>query len=137
MKQKFSLDGSLSSDPKNKDVELGTDQKTQYPYFSFRNFSDKQYGLLDLQNDDYQALVKTLCKLSKLTWTQIESSPRHGCGTEIIKRTELKANIPFCYNDKQNVIAFRYKGNAPMICVRNRNLVDVLFTDTNFTLYKH
>ena len=113
-----------------------TDEKHQKPYFSFVNYSEHKYGLDDLQDIDYKCLIRTLCKLSKLDWTEIEKSPRHKCGTEKIKREELRATVPPFY-DKKNIIAFRYKGKAPTICVRDGFCVDILFTDHNFSIYDH
>lgn len=113
-----------------------TDEKHKKPYFSFVNYSEDKYGFKELQHNDYKALLHTLHKLSKLDWSEIEKSDRHACGTEKINRNSLKVNIPPVYDNK-NIIAFRYNGNAPMLCVRDGFCVDILFTDPKFTIYDH
>lgn len=119
------------------ELYIKSDRETEsFPYFSFRNFSQKDYGLEICEARDYKALIKTLCKLSKLPWSEIESSSRDGCGSEIIERGCLDISIPEEYNGK-NVLSFRYSGQAPMLCIRNEEKLDVLYVDPKFTIYDH
>lgn len=119
------------------ELYIKSDRATEtFPYFSFRNFSEKDYGLKICESRDFKDIVKTLCKLSKLPWSEIESSDRKGCGSEIISRKSLNVSIPREYENK-NVLSFRYSGNAPMLCVRNDDRLDVLFVDPKFTIYDH
>lgn len=121
----------------DKELYLKTDEKTEiFPYFSLKNLAEKKYGLQDFEARDYKALVKTIHKLSQLPWSEIESSSRKGCGSEIIPREQLKVTIPSEYDGK-NVLSFRYSGEAPMLCIRNEEKLDILFVDPKFTIYDH
>ena len=121
----------------NKEIYIQSDEATEnFPYFSLKNFSDKKYGFTDFESRDYKDLLRTISKLSKLPWSEIESSDRHGCGSEIIDRDSLRVAIPSEYDGK-NILAFRYSGKAPIICVRNEEKLDVLYADPKFTIYKH
>ena len=135
-KIKFSSKMALLSDNQATEIKLTNDMKNKTPYFSFKNYSEKRYGLAELGNEDFKALICTLNTLSKLSWSEIEKSDRHKNGTEIIDRSCIKSTVPNCYEGK-NIIAFRYKDKAPMLCVREGFCVDILFTDRDLTLYKH
>ena len=65
----------------------------QHPIFCFKYLCNKDYSLEDCIPNDLIAFTKTLYKLSQLTWSQIQTSGRHGCGHEIIQRDQIKKEI--------------------------------------------
>jgi len=79
----------------------------------------------------------TLYKLSQLTWSQIQSSPRHGLGYEKIPRAAIKAPVPSLITEDTNFIAFRFSGKKAMVGYRDRAVFYVVWLDRNFTLYDH
>lgn len=100
----------------------------QPPVFSFRYLS-KDYSLEQCTKDEKAALADTLFKLSQLTWSQIESAPRHGSGYEKIARGAIKAAIPAHITEDVNLIAFRFCGKAPMIGYRDRAIFYIIWLD--------
>lgn len=108
----------------------------QPPLFSLRYMS-KEFSLADCTKDEKAAFADTLYKLSQLTWSQINSSARHGSGYERIARSAIKAAIPQHITEDVNLIAFRFYAKAPMVGYRDRATFYVIWLDRAFTLYKH
>lgn len=108
----------------------------QAPTFSFR-YMNKDYSLSQCTKDEKAALADTLYRLSQLSWSQIESSPRHGLGFEKISRNSIKVAIPSHLTEDVNLIAFRFCGMAPMIGYRERAIFHIIWLDRDFTVYKH
>lgn len=108
----------------------------QPPTFSLRYIS-KDFSLADCTKDEKAAFADTLHKLSQMTWSQINSSGRHGSGYEKISRVSIKASIPSHITEDVNLIAFRFCGKAPMVGYRDGVTFYVIWIDRNFTLYKH
>ncbi len=104
--------------------------------FSFENFSANLHGL-DCSAEEFKQLVKHLKILSSTTWQTVQNSPRHGLGSEIINVNELSENLPVCYNNKKEVLAFRYGGRKAFVGIRNEQVLDILFIDPTFDLYNH
>lgn len=73
-------------------------------------------------------------KLCSITWNEAKSSPRHGLGTEKIKSIN-EPIPPEC--KEQQMLAFRYNGKKPMIGFKRNSVFEVLYLDTDFTLYSH
>lgn len=102
--------------------------------FSFKYFPKKKYGLEVCDIADLKALVCQMKKLCSMTWNQVRSSPRHGLGTE--KINSINEPIPpDCENNQ--LLAFRYNGKKPMVGVRKGSVFEILYLDTDFTLYRH
>ena len=106
------------------------------PYFSLRYLSG-DYCLSLCTRDEKAAFADTLHRLSKLTWAQIKSSPRHGLGCEKIERYEIRTGIPSHITEDVNIIAFRFSGLKPMVGYRDRATFYVLWLDRDSTLYDH
>ena len=104
--------------------------------FSFRYMS-KDYGLAQCTKDEKAALADTLYRLSQLTWSQIESSPRHGLGFEKISRNSITVAVRRHLTEDVNLIAFRFCGLAPMIGYRERAIFHIIWLDRGFNVYKH
>ncbi|TAG95540.1 MAG: hypothetical protein EAZ09_07545 [Oscillatoriales cyanobacterium] len=108
----------------------------QYPIFSLRYMS-KDFCILDCTKEEKAAFADTLYKLSQMTWSQINSSARHGSGYERIAQTSIKASIPRHITPDVNLIAFRFCAKAPMVGYRERATFFVIWLDRNFSLYEH
>ena len=103
--------------------------------FSFQ-YIDKS-ALDDFEFSDFKALLDQFKILSTLTWKQIRQSGRHGLGTEKIDSSDISAKIPNIIDEDITLLAIRYKGKAPMIGFRERDIFHILWIDRTFTLYKH
>lgn len=104
--------------------------------FSFEHFAENKHGL-DCEISELKQLIKHLKTLSAMTWQEVQNSYRHGLGSETIPISEIKDSIPPCYSDKNNLLSFRYNGKKPLIGNRNNNVLEIIFIDPNFDLYKH
>ncbi|MBD2305687.1 hypothetical protein H6G17_09195 [Chroococcidiopsis sp. FACHB-1243] len=113
-----------------------TNPEQEPPIFCLR-FLSKDYCLSKCTKDEKSAFADTIFKLSQLTWSEINSSGRHGLGYEKIARDSLKAAVPKHVTDDVNFIAFRFCAKAPMVGYRDRAVFHVLWLDRNFTLYNH
>ncbi|TAF08650.1 MAG: hypothetical protein EAZ77_06805 [Nostocales cyanobacterium] len=129
--------------PKNKDTKLGVPSdklsipaEQQPPIFSLR-YLDSEYCLTKCDKDDQAAFALKLLRLSKLTWSQIQSQDRHKLGYEKISRDAIKAPIPNFITEDVNFIAFRFSGMKPMVGYRDGAIFYVIWLDRNFTLYDH
>ena len=108
----------------------------QPPTFSLRYMS-KEFCLSECTKDEKAAFADTLYKLSQLTWSQINSSDRHGSGYERIAQNSIKAAISAHITEDVNLIAFRFCGMAPMVGYRDGAIFYVIWLDRSFKLYKH
>jgi hypothetical protein len=106
------------------------------PYFSLRYLSDN-YCISKCDKDDKAAFADTLRKLSKLTWTQIKSSHRHGLGFETIQKDQIRSSIPNHITEDVRFIAFRFSGKKAMVGYRERATFYVIWFDRDFSLYPH
>jgi hypothetical protein len=109
---------------------------TQKPCFCFQ-YLHKDYNSDNCDDDQIKLLIKTLEKLSNLTWLQIESSHRHGLGSEKISRHSVKPHIPDFIPKDATILSIRFAGNAPMVGFREKNIFHVLFLDGKFNVYNH
>lgn len=129
------------SKEKGKKVSLPQDTKETPPeqlppIFSLCHL-DGDYCLTKCEKDDQAAFALKIHKLSKLTWSQIQSEHRHKLGYEKIPRHSLKASIPRFITEDVNLIAFRFSGKKPMVGYREKTIFYVIWLDRNFTLYDH
>ena len=106
------------------------------PIFSLPYMS-KDFCISGCNKEEKAAFADTLYKLSQLTWSQINSSGRHGSGYERIAQTSIKASIPKHITQDVNLIAFRFCAKAPMVGYRDRATFYVIWLDRAFTLYNH
>ena len=128
---------------KEKGKNLGTplDKKQippeqQPPIFSLR-YLEGEYCLTKCAQDDQAAFALKLHRLSKLTWSQIQSQDRHKLGYERISRDALKASVPKFITEDVNIIAFRFSGLKSMLGYRDGSVFYIIWLDRNFTLYDH
>jgi hypothetical protein len=108
----------------------------QPPYFSLR-YLQSNHSVPQCNKDEKSAFTDTLHKLSQLTWAQIRSSHRHGCGYEKIGRDSFKVAIPDHITDDVSLIAFRFCAKAPMVGYRDGAIFYVIWIDRGFSVYKH
>ncbi len=117
-----------------KGEEISPEQ--QPPMFSLR-YLNRDYNLSQCTKDEKAAFADTIAQLSQLTWSQIQSQPRHGLGYEKISRNAIRSSIPSHLTDDVNLIAFRFCGKAPMVGYRDRAVFYIIWLDRDFTLYPH
>jgi hypothetical protein len=106
------------------------------PVFSLR-YLEGEYCITKCEKDDQAAFALKLLRLSKLTWSQIQSQDRHKLGYEKIARDAIKEPIPKFITEDVNFIAFRFSGMKPMVGYRDGAIFYVIWLDRNFTLYDH
>lgn len=87
--------------------------------------------------DEKAALASTLYKLSQLSWKELRLQPRHGLGYELISRNSIRVGIPKHITEDVDIIAFRFKGKAPMVGYRDEGIFRIVWLDRDFTLYDH
>jgi hypothetical protein len=81
----------------------------QPPMFSLQ-YLNRDYSLSQCAKDEKAAFADTIAQLSQLTWSQIQSQPRHGLGYDKISRNAIRSSIPNHVTDDVNLIAFRFCG---------------------------
>ena len=108
----------------------------QPPMFSLR-YLNQDYNLSQCTKDEKAAFADKIAQLSQLTWSQIQSQPRHGLGYEKIEKNAIRSSIPNHITDDVNLIAFRFCAKAPMVGYRDRAVFYVIWLDRDFTLYPH
>ncbi|MDR2898320.1 MAG: hypothetical protein LBU99_05830 [Spirochaetaceae bacterium] len=106
------------------------------PCFSFHYIHNK-YSVTSCQERQKADLAETFQKLGSLRWVDIESSHRHGLGSEKIARNAIIPAIPESVPKDTALLAIRFSGKAPMIGFRERNIFHIVFLDHNFTVYSH
>lgn len=104
--------------------------------FSFQYFSEKKFGLESCNLTDLKELLCQMKNISSKTWNEIRTSHRHGLGSEKIDSKSLRVSIPSECKEKQ-LLAFRYNGKKPMVGFRRNSVFEILYLDTDFTLYPH
>ena len=107
-----------------------------YIVFSLR-YIQKNYCFSDCQPEEKQALAESLFKRRDMTWLSIAKEPKHGLGYEKINRKSLTVKVPEIVPADANILAFRFKGKAPMVGYKENNLFYILWLDRSFTVYPH
>lgn len=108
----------------------------QPPVFSLR-YLEGEYCLTKCDKDEQAAFALKIHRLSKLSWSQIQSQDRHKLGYEKISRDSLKVPIPKFITADVNLIVFRFSGMKPMVGYRDGAVFYIIWLDRNFTLYDH
>lgn len=106
------------------------------PHFSLVHLQE-DFSLRQCRQEEKAAFADTLDRLSKLTWGEIQSSPRYGLGHEAIARDAIKAPIPSVITQEVRILSFRCHGMAPMVGFRDGIVFHVVWLDRKFTLYDH
>lgn len=106
------------------------------PIFSLR-YLEGEYCLTKCDKEDQAAFALKIHRLSKLTWSQIQSQDRHKLGYDKITRKPIKEPIPSFITEDVNIIAFRFSGMKPMVGYRDGSIFYVIWLDRDFTLYDH
>jgi hypothetical protein len=110
----------------------------QYPVFCLRHIvREPDFSLEERTEEQKAALVDQLRLLSQLTWAQIHSSHRHGAGCEKIPQKQLKFKLPSHVTPDVSILAFRFKGKAPMLGYRNEATLHIICLDPDFCAYDH
>jgi hypothetical protein len=122
----------LGNPPDKKDIP----PEQQPPIFSLR-YLEGEYCLTKCDKDDQAAFALKIHRLSKLTWSQIQSQDRHKLGYEKISRDSLKVQVPRFITEEVNIIAFRFSGMKSMLGYRDGSIFYIIWLDRNFTLYDH
>jgi hypothetical protein len=113
------------------------DYDAESPKFCL-NFLRDGFDVHALGQEGQAAFAKSLQKLASLKWKELITAPRHGCGTEFIPATQIKARIPPQFEDQERFMVFRYDGMLPMAGVRVRDVYHVLWIEPKFgQLYDH
>jgi len=105
------------------------------PAFSLEYLQDS-HCITHCDDTDKLAFVNALRKLSKLTWGQIRSAPRHGLGSEKINRGSLKTTPPPVGEDV-TFIAIRFSGIKPMIGYQEDRIFHIIWFDRDYNVYDH
>jgi len=108
------------------------------PVFSLERLQQGQFCLSSLDQEHKASFADAMFRRRQMSWREIKQASRHGLGFEKISKGQIKAGIPqFITEEHEYFLAFRFKGKAPMVGYRVRNVFYVLWFDPNFELYKH
>jgi len=109
----------------------------QPPLFSFEYLDDK-YSITQCDHAERSGFADTLRIMGKMTWEQLELTPRHGNGKENIPIAQIRGKKPpIITPDVDHVIAFRFHGTKPMVGHRIDRIFYIIWLDKDYTLYPH
>ena len=109
----------------------------EHPKFCLRHVQ-KNFDVDNLTTKGQAELARTLQRLASITWNEIQTSQRHGLGTEKLAKSMFKTRIPLAFEDREDFTAFRYHENRPMVGVRVRDVFQVIWIEADYgDLYKH
>lgn len=111
-------------------------EEIDYPIFCFKHLK------LNFKNDYkfYFQFVDRLSKLCNSTWKQINTSQKHGFGTEKLPISKIKPEIPkFISPEVKHLLVFRANGdNRPFLGIRRGNVFHIIFIEERFgDVYNH
>lgn len=112
------------------------DYNKDCPKFSFQ-YLQRGYCISDCGKDEKALLLDSLHKRSQMTWQQIINATRHGLGSELIPKHQIKTGIPQAFVNEESFMSLRAIEKAPMVGVRVRSTYYVIWVDRAFTLYDH
>ncbi len=108
------------------------------PIFALENLQ-KSHCISAIRDRSERGLfLDALFTLSRMTWAQINSAPRHGLGTERMPACQIRARLPTCVTADVNLLVFRWNGKLPFIGYRDGRVLHVLWIEQQFgELYNH
>lgn len=109
---------------------------SETPVFSFEHITcDKRYSFDALDDTGKIALLNRIYGYRARTWTSIKLNDRHGWEAE--KISGIKVQLPLSVKEDTQLLVLRYDGLKPMVGHRDGRVFNILFFDTDFTLYNH
>lgn len=121
-----------------KDVPTARSPEQLPPIFSLEHLQKSHCVSVIADRSDRGLFMDALYTLSRMSWSQINSAPRHGLGTERMPCTQIKAKIPPCVTEDVNLLVFRWKGKLPFVGFRDGRVLHILWIEQNFgDLYNH
>lgn len=95
-------------------------------------------GAFDVcHKDEKAAFIGKLCRLSQLTWDQIQSSAREKMGFEWLPQSAIRVPLPSGITEEVRIMVFRYNGMKAMLGFRVGHYYYPFWLDTNFSAYHH
>lgn len=107
-----------------------------YPIFCFK-YMHKDYHVDKCEREEKLSLLDRICKLSTMTWEQIQFAPKHGLGTEKISQDSIKCGKPLHITPDVTFYALRFDGKKPMVGYKSDFIFHLVYLDRDFTLYNH
>lgn len=108
----------------------------KYPVFCFRHIHNN-FNIDDCTDKERKSLLKRLQILSNMTWLEIQFADKHGCGTEKISQSAIRAGIPEHLSKDENLYALRFEGTKSMVGYRTDSIFHIVYVDRDYTLYNH
>lgn len=108
-----------------------------YPVFCFKHL---QITKTKTDFKFYSDFIERLTKLCSLSWNDINTSHRHGFGTEKIPVDKIKPDLPkFVTPEVTDLTVFRATGdNRPFLGLRKNSVFHIIFIEENFNdIYDH
>jgi len=136
MKDKSKKIKSRNAKTNKIDVSAIKSFTTDYPLFCFKHLQTKPDNDYKFYADFFQRLKM----LSNTTWKIIETSDKHGVGTEKIPIDKIKPQLPqFVTPDITHLTVFRANGdNRPFLGIRNEHVFHIIFLEEKFNaIYNH
>lgn len=127
---------SPKSDQEKIKNPLINDVEIDYPVFCFKHLSIKSRGDYKF----YFNFIERLNKLSNLSWKQINTTQKHGFGTEKLPVEQIKPDLPqFISPDVKELLVFRANGdNRPFLGLRTGKIFHIVFIEEKFgDVYNH
>lgn len=119
-------------------AELPPDYDSKPPIFSLERMQVGRYCLSQLDKDHKAAFSDAIFRRRSITWRELKNADRQGIGFEKIAKTAISEKLPaYVTQDVDCLLAFRFKGKAPMVGYRVKDVFYVLWFDRDFTLYNH
>ncbi len=106
------------------------------PVFSFHYLQDS-HCISRCDTKQKVSFVDKMRALSKLSWNQIMSAPRHGLGSEKIPKVRFLVPIPDYIADDEVLLALRFWKLASMVGVRRSQIFHTIWFDKDFNVYNH
>jgi hypothetical protein len=130
--------GVSSKSSLNLKVDSPPDYDSKPPIFSLERLQSGKYCHSALDKDHKAAFSDAIFKRKSISWRELKSSGKHGLGFEKIAKKSISEKLPaFITQEADNLLAFRFKGKAPMVGYRVKDVFYVLWFDRDFTLYNH
>ncbi|MEX3773837.1 hypothetical protein [Pseudomonas sp. MYb118] len=123
---------------KSKDASTKRSPEQLSPIFSLEHLQASHCVSEIVDRSERGLFMDALFTLSRMSWSQINSAPRHGLGTERMPARQIKAKIPSCVTADVNLLVFRWKGKLPFVGFRDGRVLNILWIEQQFgDLYDH